>query len=337
MTETEFTSLAQVKEAQKEFLLTRPNVIGVGVGYRETGRTLTDDLCVVVLVQQKVAAAALPADAMVPSEVAGRRTDVREVGEIRALQARTDRWRPAPGGVSLGHYRISAGTFGCVVRDRATGARLILSNNHVLANSNDAVLGDPIIQPGGADGGVESQDTIARLERFVPIAYNTAPGTCSAASAIAHLANAVAILLGSSHRLQSYQLNQQASNLVDAAVARPLDDASILDEILEIGEPAGTTGAVLGMPVRKSGRTTGLTSGTVTVLDATVQVSYGSGRTARFENQIVTEAMSQGGDSGSLLVAGETQQAVGLLFAGSDQTTIHSPIDIVLEQLEAEL
>lgn len=334
---TEYSSLAQAKESQKESLLARPNVIGVGVGYRETGRTLTDELCVVVLVQQKLAEAALSTEALVPHEVAGRRTDVREVGEIRALQSRTDRWRPAPGGVSIGHYRISAGTFGCVVRDRTTGARLILSNNHVLANSNDAAPGDPIIQPGGADGGAESQDTIARLERFVPIAYNTAPGTCNTASAVAHLANAVAILLGSHHRLQSYQLNQQASNLVDAAVATPLDDASILDEILEIGEPAGTTGAVLGMAVRKSGRTTGFTTGAVTVLDTTVQVNYGSGRTARFENQIVTEPMSQGGDSGSLLVAGDTQEAVGLLFAGSDQTTIHSPIDIVLDHLEVDL
>jgi len=334
---TDFASLAQAKEANQEGILARPNVIGIGVGYRETGRTLTDDVCVVVLVQQKVAPAALSPGALVPREVAGRRTDVREVGEIRAHQARTDRWRPAPGGVSIGHYRISAGTLGCVVRDRATGDRLILSNNHVLANSNDASPGDAIIQPGGADGGVEPQDVIARLERFIPIDYNSAPGTCGTASAVAHLANAVAILLGSRHRLRPYQLSQEASNLVDAAVARPLDDASILDEILEIGEPAGTTDAVLGMAVRKSGRTTGLTTDAITVLDATVTVSYGSGRTARFENQIITGPMSQGGDSGSLLVAGDSQEAVGLLFAGSDQTTIHNPISLVLDHLEVDL
>lgn len=334
---SEFASLIQVKEEHKEAILNRPNVVGVGVGYRETERSLTDDVCVVVLVERKVAPVALPAGALVPRAVAGRRTDVREVGEIRALQAPTDRWRPAPGGVSIGHYRISAGTLGCVVRDRATGDRLILSNNHVLANSNDAAPGDPILQPGGADGGVEPQDVIARLERFVPIHYNIAPGTCGIASAVAHLANAVAILLGSGHRLQSYQQNQQATNLVDAAVARPIDDAFVLDEILEIGEPAGTTEAVLGMAVRKSGRTTGFTTGAVTVLDATVSVSYGSGRTARFENQIITGPMSQGGDSGSLLVSGATQDAVGLLFAGSDQTTVHSPIDLVLEYLEVDL
>ncbi|MDX1687250.1 MAG: hypothetical protein R3248_04630 [Candidatus Promineifilaceae bacterium] len=334
---TDVAPFAQAKEAHKEDILSRPNVVGVGVGYRETAGILTGDVAVIVLVERKVTPAALSTEALVPREVGGLRTDVREVGEIRAQQSRTDRWRPAPGGTSIGHYRISAGTFGCVVRDRATGARLILSNNHVLANSNDAAPGDPIIQPGGADGGVEPQDVIARLERFIPINYNTAPGTCGVAAVVSHLANAVAILLGSQHRLQPYQLDQQASNLVDAAVARPLDDASILDEILEIGEPAGTTDAALGMPVRKSGRTTGFTTGAITVVDATVSVSYGLGRTARFENQIITGPMSQGGDSGSLLVAGDTQEAVGLLFAGSEQTTIHSPIGLVLDYLEVDL
>jgi hypothetical protein len=91
------------------------------------------------------------------------------------------------------------------------------------------------------------------------------------------------------------------------------------------------------MSVRKSGRTTGLTTGEITVLEATVDVGYGSGRTARFDEQIVTSPMSSPGDSGSLLVAGDSQHAVGLLFAGSDQTTIHNPIQAVLDCLEVEI
>ena len=69
------------------------------------------------------------------------------------------------------------------------------------------------------------------------------------------------------------------------------------------------------------------------MLDATVNVSYGAGRTARFDNQIVTGPMSKGGDSGSLVVAGDALKAVGLLFAGSDQTTIINPIQAVLDCL----
>lgn len=124
---------------------------------------------------------------------------------------------------------------------------------------------------------------------------------------------------------------------MDAAVAQPVQDDLVLDEILEIGEVAGTLPAGLGMAVRKSGRTTELTEGTITVLDATVTVNYGEGMVARFENQLVSTPMSQGGDSGSLLVAADSQEAVGLLFAGSSQSTIFNPIDVVLDSLEVTL
>jgi hypothetical protein len=96
---------------------------------------------------------------------------------------------------------------------------------------------------------------------------------------------------------------------------------------------SGTLEATLGMAVRKSGRTTGLTTGTINVVDATISVSYGVGRTATFENQLVAGPMSQGGDSGSLVVAGDALKAVGLLFAGSDQSTIFNPIQAVLDCL----
>ena len=57
------------------------------------------------------------------------------------------------------------------MRDAATGQRLILSNNHVLANSNDAQVGDTVVQPGSIDGGHAVSDKIAELERFVPIEF----------------------------------------------------------------------------------------------------------------------------------------------------------------------
>jgi hypothetical protein len=124
---------------------------------------------------------------------------------------------------------------------------------------------------------------------------------------------------------------------VDCAVARPVNSADVLDEILEIGTVSGTVEAALGMAVRKSGRTTGLTTGEISVLDATVNVSYGTGRTAQFENQIVAGPMSQGGDSGSLVVAGDSLKAVGLLFAGSEQSTIFNPIQAVLDGLNVTI
>jgi hypothetical protein len=334
---SEQEQVRRVKEFHKASILARPNVLGVGTGYKVSKGAKTDQLCVVALVRQKVPKEGLATEALLPESVDGVSIDVIEVGDLRALQARTDRWRPVPGGVSLGHYKITAGTFGAVVRDRATGDRLILSNNHVLANSNDASPGDPIIQPGAADGGQVSTDTIAHLERFVPLDFGTQPPVCNIATTVVVLANLLARLMTSKHRLQALQADPAATNLVDAAVARPVNDVEILDEILEIGVVQGTTPAVLGMPVRKSGRTTAFTTGEILVLDATVSVSYGAGRTASFENQIVTTPMSQGGDSGSLLVDGNSQQAVGLLFAGSEQSTIHSPIQAVLDSLEIDI
>ena len=67
------------------------------------------------------------------------------------------------GGVSIGHYAITAGTPGAFVKDKTTAETLILSNNHVMANSNDASIGDAILQPGPADGGKSPQDRIAAL------------------------------------------------------------------------------------------------------------------------------------------------------------------------------
>ena len=95
--------------------------------------------------------------------------------------------------------------------------------------------------------------------------------------------------------------------------------------------------AYLGMPVRKSGRTTGFTTGEILLMDATVSVSYGVGQTAQFDDQLIAGPMSQGGDSGSLVVAGDSQEAVGLLFAGSNQTTIFNPIQRVLDALNIEI
>jgi len=339
------------KELCKEKILTKPNVVGVGVGYKEIKGQKTNYLGITVLVREKFPMNELMPIDLIPQMIDGVKTDVIQVGDIRALQARTDRWRPAPGGVSLGHFQITAGTLGCVVKDYNTGERLILSNNHVLADCNHASIGDPILQPGPVDGGNVNTDTIALLERFHPIDFGgtvpdppdpPSPPPCRLASGIASLINIPARILGSSHRLEAVRTSPQAINVIDAAVARPLEDNLVLDEILDIGVIEGAILATLGMEVRKSGRTTGFTQGEVRVLHATVRVGYGSGRSALFEDQIVTTNMSAGGDSGSLLTAysnlqsEELNYAVGLLFAGSNQSTIHNPIHAVLNQLDIE-
>jgi hypothetical protein len=98
----------------------------------------------------------------------------------------------------------------------------------------------------------------------------------------------------------------------------------VASTILGIGRVGRTRDAELGMRVRKSGRTSGVTEGRVTALDATVEVDYG-GQTAVFREQIVSDLVSKGGDSGSLVVD-ESARAVGLLFAGGAATTLINPI-----------
>ena len=328
--------VAQVKKMNQQQIMAKPNVVGVGVGYRERGRRITDELCVVALVRKKLPMSALhPAD-LVPKQVQNVATDVLEVGVLRALQARTDRWRPAPGGVSIGHYQVTAGTLASAVRDRATGERLILSNNHVLANLNDCRVGDPILQPGSFDGGLEGKDMIAVLERYVKLRFIEEPPTCSFARLVEGLINLLARLTGSSHRLRTYRSTPNAVNQVDAALARPLDERLLADEILDIGVVGGITAAQLGMNVRKSGRSSGYTTGQVRVVETTLNVDY-DGRVATFENQIMTGSMSEPGDSGALLVTAEGLLAVGLLFAGSQQATVFNPIQAVLNELDAVL
>jgi hypothetical protein len=322
-----------VKGKHQLSMLKRDNVVGVGVGFKVHRGKQTDELCLLVLVSEKLPLDAVDPKSLVPKSIDGVNTDVIEVGFIRSHQSRTDRWRPIPAGVSIGHYKITAGTFGCMVRDQSSNERLILSNNHVLANSNNAELGDPILQPGTADGGRVDNDIAARLERFAPISFNEEPPTCNIATTVASLINQVAALLGSQHRLIPIRQDPQAINQVDAAVAKPVNGVEISDEILDIGVIGGVTPAKLGMRVRKSGRSTGFTTGMITVMDATVDVNYGN-KVARFDSQLISTSMSAPGDSGSLLVAEDSLLAVGLLYAGSDQVTIYNPIQIVLDRLK---
>jgi hypothetical protein len=323
----------QVKQAHVLDLLNKRNVVGVGLGYKISQGVDTGELGLVVSVMRKEAVAVLSAKDLIPPALEGVKTDVVETGVLRAFQlGPLDRWRPVvPPGVSLGHYQITAGTFGCLVQ--RDGERFILSNNHVLADSNKGGAGESILQPGPADGGV-STDRIATLAGYVELDFGAAPSECSVADWSAKLLNYVAGAFGSSHQLQP--VKQTAGvNRVDAALARPLSLDIVSNEILYIGAPVGVGAATLGAEVQKTGRTTGHTQGAITQIDATMSISYGE-HAALFTDQLVAGAMSRPGDSGSAVLDME-KRVVGLLFAGSEAATIINPIDEVFAALDVEL
>ena len=314
-----------------DLIYKNPHVWSVGDGLRTTKNEITDKKCTVVGVRKKLPENFISPQFMLPPEV-----DVFTSGEIKALwpdpdngkqDVYTDRYRPAPGGVSVGHRNISAGTLGCWVN--LDGRKVMLSNNHVLANSNNASLGDAILQPGPHDGGRYPQDHIAHLFDFVPIHFLGEDSNCPFSKAVAFSFNKLSELFGRKTRLSAI-VPHADSNLVDAAIADVLREADIKDEILEIGKIHGIVeDPFVSMPIQKCGRTTGKTTGEIIQTQVVVQVSYGGAKIAIFQDQLMAGAMSAGGDSGSLVVSGD--KAVGLLFAGSDKTTILNPIKYVLD------
>jgi hypothetical protein len=310
-------TLNALQESQSEHepeLLALQNVVGVGLSTKITREEDTGEPSITVFVDQKMDLDAVPEAHRIPRKIGDFKTDVVATGTIFAgdalaaepiepaaggigVEVLRKRIRPVEGGYSVGHYRITAGTYATAVYDAKAFPGIppryyVLSNNHVLADSNSARIGDPILQPGPYDGGTVPADVIARLSRFVPI--NFAAG---------------------------------ASNYVDAAIAEGNFDT--LDrEIYWIGYTRGATAPTLGALVQKTGRTTNWTTGKITAVNATVNVNYGGGRVAKFVRQFLTTNMSAGGDSGSLVLDLE-ERAVGLLFAGSASVTVVNDIRYV--------
>ena len=122
------------------------------------------------------------------------------------------------------------------------------------------------------------------------------------------------------------------ANTVDCALARPVNGADILPDVMGIGAVKNIREAEPGMNVRKSGRSTGLTHGIVLATDVTVRVEVSSSEYVVFTDQVLATPMSVPGDSGSLIVTDENQ-AVGLLFAGSEKVTMFNRIQNVCAAL----
>lgn len=295
-------------ELEKRGILGTGNIVGVGIsekkrGGRPTGRL---GLTVYVVKKPKEKEFSIASDTEIPDEFNGIKTDVVEIGVIEAFKSQpfvdSNRYpRPVPCGCSVGHINVTAGTLGCLVKRGRS--MFILSNNHVLANLNRARRGDPIIQPGRADGGSDPRNRIGRLSNFIPIRMGG------------------------------------PSNLVDAAIALT---TQVRPEILQIGRPNRIPiPPSRGMSVKKRGRTTELTTnGIIEDVNLTVRIDYRSAGWALFRNQILIRkpGFSAGGDSGSLIVDHQNRP-VGLLFAGNaiTGTTIANRISVVLHALGVQI
>jgi hypothetical protein len=310
----EVAEVLAVKQRVEDDLLRRPGVTGVDVGYKYVGGVRTPDIAVRVLVEQK---RDVPAAQRVPKEIDGVRTDViqrkfelnpvsKSVEDI-VLMADTGTYNPVKGGISIGPCRVIGGS----VFAGTLGA-VVTDNatNQPLLLSNFHVM--------CVDNGWHAGDSMAQPSR---VDTGVCPGS----------------VVG--------QLQRAAlTGTVDAAVCSLSGRGSVC-EIQDIGTITGTAAASLGLAVRKRGRTTGLTFGSVDSISLSVNVDYGDGIGMRtLTNQIgLTPDTAQNpkfgdhGDSGSVVVNG-SRQVVGLYFAGaSDGTGVANPIADVLAALNIRM
>jgi hypothetical protein len=230
-------------------------------------------------------------------------------------------------GSNINAFTTSGGTITCcggtlgslVVRN---GTNYILSNNHVLANSDAGAIGDAIIQPGLID--------------------NPKPNTCTSTGTtpVANLS-------------QFFTLEGNPPNPVDAAIAQIasgkvdtsgnillLGATADANGVPVSGSPHAGSGVIVNVnrPVAKSGRSSGLTCSTIETTPATFSVNYfktcggSTSFTVMYSNQVGVSGadFSQAGDSGSLIVTQDTADPVALLFAASDTDTVGNPIGDVL-------
>lgn len=324
VSEEELRPAIRVQSQNENKLLGLPGVVAVGVGLSDDGSGPA------VHVYLSIDAPRASASA-ISSRIDGVPVRVFETDEIKALDGppgnnhKQSFAPPVPMGVSTSSVSAfggvsSVGTLGYrVFRSGQPNNVGYITNNHVAGSSGPSHC-PAMINPANLPP--------FRLAQCQP----SLPDDDGCASSIGNLVQAVPIIMGGLYQ-----------NTVDAVFVK--SNRSLVNKtILDIGDPSPQLQApAVGLQVRKSGRTTGFTQGTIQTINVTVNVSYSACGIARFVGQIaiVPGTFSAGGDSGSP-VLGDTDSSgrrrpVGLLFAGSSDVTFANRISDVLGALHSAI
>jgi len=292
-------------------------IVGVGVGVKWVNGKPTNAPAIVMFVEKKRSKSDViskfSAEEIIPQSIGGIPTDVIEVGKI-VKQEFTSKVRPIQPGFSAGQKDITAGTIGGFFIDRDQDP-VALSNCHVFANEGRAKIKDLIYQPGPIDAG--------------PIINVPFKGWISPVADLPCFGT-----------LKKFVKLKSKNNLQDSAIAyihEKVIQQSLINPIYPTINKAlaGFGEASVNQNVQKCGRTTGYTTGRVIAIHASFTVGYDFG-SAAFNDCIVMSGMSNGGDSGSLILDMD-MNVVGLLFAGSPKVTIANPIKYPVEEYGLQL
>jgi len=297
-------SLAEAREALERELSPLVGAGFVGIGHSEAEGE------VIVFVEDERAKQGIPRSFngyTVRTEITGKiQVLSTQVAEPLAGVSSERRGEVSPlvGGISLSAWIPGvyyAGTLSMVTYDDK-----ILSNAHVIAlepdTDNFLDLGTAIIQPGSGDGG-RSGARVGELEDYIPIDF--APGAINYADA--------------------------AIGSIDGGV-----DASYGEQFGEGGNYwiEGWTEVSIGDTVRKSGRTTGVTTGQVINTNVDVKMEYGDQEVWFFDQIQVKQdnwSFAGAGDSGSAV--DKDGEFVGLVFAGTEDYVYINKAQHIIEGL----
>jgi hypothetical protein len=309
----------QACERAAAFHLFDPNITLIDVGwkiYERQNKQITKNLSVRVHLRQKLRGASFEKFAAnYPERIVSEQKIRFPIDIIEAdypqqfffnteweRSLRTRFYNPLRGGISISsEWHYSYGTLGGIVKDRATGKLMILSNWHVLAGSADARPGIKILQPSFADGG----------SSYYSIAYYTRNSM--------HVGIDAAVA----------ELNGNRSVVNDQFEIGPVTgfNEPVLGMVVQ--KSGRTSGLTSGIITGIAGRKKIWYGGFERIINHVIHIA---------QNERKAE-ISAPGDSGSWWLEKDTRRAVGLHFAGSNNPEYALAISMpeVLNALDVEI
>ncbi|KEH99952.1 hypothetical protein [Clostridium botulinum] len=308
-----------------DYFLNKPNVIGVGFGYKFVNRINTREPCIHVLVTKKLPSNSLPSSALIPPLYKNTKTDVIQIGNIMGGPSNsvsssplTKKIRPIQPGYGMSTIPSSSpweirntGTFGYIVTDNKQVSKgyCLLSTMTTFADLNKAPIGTGIVQPSGAYGGT-LKDVVAKLLRFIPLQFNFE--------------------------------GKKPVNYVDAAIASYFNvgEIQLINPFIpDIGIPHGITTPKVGQSIQWTGCITGHHVHNITTVNATFNIPYKPNfKKALFKDLFITTGkINADHDDRGALILTKDRKALGLFISGSEEGVVGCRIDHIMKQLDVRL